>query len=192
MPEVDVYFSADVECDGPIPGPYSMLSFALVPAGRFDGRRFTAPPSYDDVFHRELRPIGSEVDAEALAVSGLDRERLLRDGADPRTALSDAAAWVRERAKGGVPILVAYPLSFDWSWLYWYFTRFSDSGSPFEHSRCFDLRTAFAVKTGRPIAAAARTRLPAELRSSRPHTHDARDDAIEQAEILARLFAWQP
>src|SRR5262245_56668885 len=37
MPAVDVYFSADVETDGPIPGPYSMLSFALVQAGRFDG-----------------------------------------------------------------------------------------------------------------------------------------------------------
>lgn len=27
---VDVYFSADVETDGPIPGPFSILSFALV------------------------------------------------------------------------------------------------------------------------------------------------------------------
>jgi len=189
---VDVYFSADVETDGPIPGPFSLLSFALVPAGRFDGRTFTPPPSYDDVFHRELKPIGDEVDAEALAVSGLDRERLLKEGADPKTALSDAATWVRERAADGVPVLVAYPLSFDWSWLYWYFTRFSDSGSPFAHSRCLDLRTAFAIKTGRPIAAAGRANLPPELRSSRAHTHDARDDAIEQAEILARLFTWQP
>ena len=26
----DVYFSADIETDGPIPGPFSMLSFAIV------------------------------------------------------------------------------------------------------------------------------------------------------------------
>jgi len=31
----EVYFSADVETDGPIPGPFSMLSFALVYAGRY-------------------------------------------------------------------------------------------------------------------------------------------------------------
>ena len=37
---VDAYFSADVETDGPIPGPFSMLSFALVYAGTFDGDRF--------------------------------------------------------------------------------------------------------------------------------------------------------
>ncbi len=30
---LDVYFSADVETDGPIPGPFSILSFALVFAG---------------------------------------------------------------------------------------------------------------------------------------------------------------
>jgi hypothetical protein len=40
---VDSYFSADVETDGPIPGPYSMLSFALVYAGSFDGRKFERP-----------------------------------------------------------------------------------------------------------------------------------------------------
>jgi len=43
--QVDVYFSADVETDGPIPGPYSMLSFALVYAGTFDGSTFQGPAS---------------------------------------------------------------------------------------------------------------------------------------------------
>ena len=40
---VDTYFSADIETDGPIPGPYSMLSFAIVYAGTFDGNIFTRP-----------------------------------------------------------------------------------------------------------------------------------------------------
>jgi hypothetical protein len=40
---IDVYFSADVETDGPIPGPYSLLSFALVYAGRFDEKKFESP-----------------------------------------------------------------------------------------------------------------------------------------------------
>jgi hypothetical protein len=40
---VDAYFSADVETDGPIPGVFSMLSFALVYAGSFDGRKFKRP-----------------------------------------------------------------------------------------------------------------------------------------------------
>lgn len=40
---MDIYFSADVETDGPIPGPYSMLSFGIVLAGTFDGDKFQAP-----------------------------------------------------------------------------------------------------------------------------------------------------
>ena len=44
---VDVYFSADVETDGPIPGPYSVLSFALVFAGTYDGSLFSRPTRYD-------------------------------------------------------------------------------------------------------------------------------------------------
>jgi hypothetical protein len=54
---VDVYFSADLETDGPIPGPYSILSFALVYAGSYDGQTFTRPKNYEESFYRELRPI---------------------------------------------------------------------------------------------------------------------------------------
>jgi hypothetical protein len=87
-------------------------------------------------------------------------------------------------------VLVAYPLSFDWAWLYWYFIRFSAAGSPFGYSRCFDLKTALAVKSHVPITEASRSRLQPSLRSRRVHTHHAIDDAIEQAEIFANVFEW--
>lgn len=186
----DIYFSADIETDGPIPGPYSMLSFALVYAGRFDGEHFERPARYDQVFYRELRPISEEFQEEALRVNGLDRSRLLREGQDPSAAMNEAAAWIRSVAGEARPVLVAYPLSFDWSWLYWYFVRFAATGSPFDHSRCFDIKTAFAVKARLPITRAGRSRLPLQLRSARAHTHHAVDDAIEQAEIFARVFEW--
>jgi hypothetical protein len=57
---VDTYFSADIETDGPIPGPYSMLSFALVYAGTFDGKTFVRPENYNKVLYRELKPISQE------------------------------------------------------------------------------------------------------------------------------------
>lgn len=184
---VDVYFSADVETDGPIPGPYSMLSFALVCAGRFDGRRFERPANYDDVFEVDLRPISQEFDQEALDVNGIDRSALLTSGLEPAVAMTRAARWIQERSVGGSPVLVAYPLSFDWAWLYWYFTRFTGT-SPFQHSRCFDVKTAIAIKTRRPICASGRASIPAAYRSDRPHTHRATEDAIEQAEIFANVF----
>ena len=120
----DVYFSADVETDGPIPGPFSMLSFALVYAGAFDGSRFIKPSNYDLRFYAEIRPISENFDPEALRVNRMDREKLLREGQLPEAAMKAAMGWVQQIAGEGKPVLVAYPLSFDWSWLYWYFILF--------------------------------------------------------------------
>ena len=186
----DVYFSADVETDGPIPGPYSILSFAIVHAGTFDGLKFTRPDNYDRVFYRELKPISESFQKEALDVNGLDRDRLRTEGMSPETAMTEAFEWVNANSGGAKPVLVAYPLSFDWTWLYWYFMQFCKSGSPFDYSRCFDIKTAVAVKAGIPISQAGRSRLDSSLSSKRLHTHHAIDDAIEQAEIFANIFEW--
>ena len=187
----DVYFSADVETDGPIPGPYSILSFALVYAGAFAHKKFFRPKDYGRVFYEELRPISDSFQPEALQVNGLDRVRLCQEGMAPEEAMTAAARWVKQIARRGRPVLVAYPLSFDWSWLYWYFVRFSAEGSPFAYSSCFDIKTALAVKAKIPISEAGRSRLAPSLRSSHPHTHHATDDAIAQAEIFANIFEWQ-
>jgi 3' exoribonuclease, RNase T-like len=184
----DVYFSADVETDGPIPGPFSILSFALVYAGRFDGNRFERPCDLKLSFYRELKPISDSFEAEALRVNGLDRAQLITSGVTPERAMTDACLWVKEVAKSDRPVLVAYPLSFDWSWLYWYFVRFSAYKSPFGYSRCYDIKTALAVKGHIPIGEAGRAQLPQSLRSDRQHSHNALDDAIEQAEIFVKVF----
>jgi hypothetical protein len=187
--KVDVYFSADVETDGAIPGPFSLLSFGLVYAGRFDGQQFKVPARYDQTFYRELRPISPDFEPEALAINRLDRDRLMKEGEDPREAMTAAFRWVRNIAGTARPVLVAYPLSFDWTFLYWYFVKFSSEGSPFNHSSCFDIKTAIAVKNRLPIAQSGRMGLVGlELDAKRPHTHNALDDAIEQAEIFAQLF----
>ncbi len=187
---VDVYFSADVETDGPIPGPYSILSFALVYAGTFDGNLFRRPKDYGQTFYRELKPISESFEAEALRVNGLSREKLTREGELPERVMTDATRWIRDVAGVGTPVMVAYPLSFDWTFLYWYFIRFSAEGSPFGHSRCFDIKTAFAVKAYVPMAEAGLSHVFPPIRPNRSHTHNALDDAIEQAEIFANVFEW--
>jgi hypothetical protein len=187
----DAYFSADVETDGPIPGPFSILSFAIVYAGRFDGKIFHRPSAYDTFFYKELRPISDDFQIEALSVNMLDRDRLIREGDDPEHGMTEASKWVRHIAQGASPVLVAYPLSFDWTWLYWYFVQFSTEGSPFKYSQCFDIKTALAVKAGLPISKAGRSQLQPFLRSKHQHTHHALDDAVEQAEIFANLFEWE-
>jgi len=187
---VDVYFSADVETDGAIPGPFSILSFAFVFAGRFDGKVFERPQNHDLTFYRELRPISNQFEPDALRVNRLDRDRLCREGQSPEHAMGDAYKWVVNIAGPDTPVMVAYPLSFDWTFLYWYFVRYSPNGSPFGHSRCLDIKTAFAIKAGIPMAESGLNRVWPSLRPGRPHTHNALDDAIEQAEIFANVFEW--
>jgi len=167
-----------------------MLSFALVFAGTYDGHEFRRPADYSRGFYAELKPISLNFEPEALAVNGMDRDFLLRQGQPPQTAMSNAAQWVRSTSGYAQPVLVAYPLCFDWTFLYWYFIQYCQSGSPFGHSRCFDMKTAVSIKTGKPLSESGRNRLPSRLRSMRAHTHQAMDDAVEQAEIFANVFEW--
>jgi len=186
----DVYFSVDIEADGPIPGPYSMLSVGVAVAGRFDGTFSAADPTRD-TFYRELRPISEQYVPEALAVSGLDRAELARTGADPAVAMAELSAWVESLATGGRPVMCAYPAPVDWLFLYWYLVRYT-GGSVFGHSGCFDVKTAYAVKAGVPLSRSVKGRMPRHLLSARRHTHHALDDAVEQAELFANVMRWRP
>lgn len=192
MPERELYVSVDVEADGPIPGPYSMLSFGMAACGTFDGQVFVPDDPAKSTFYAELKPISDAYIPESLAVSGLDRDRLAAEGRDPAEAMNAAAAWVAgvTAAAGASPVLVAYPLGFDWMFLYWYWTRFADAGSPFGHSRHLDLKSLYAAKAGAMVTRSTKRQMPAELLSDRPHTHNALDDAIEQAELFHNLIRW--
>jgi hypothetical protein len=184
----DVYFSVDIEADGPIPGPYSMVSVGLAVAGVLESDFISTDPTAE-TFYRELRPISEEWDPEALAVSGLTRDGLLADGADPGTAMAELTDWVNRVAAGRRPVVVAYPACYDWMFLYWYLLRFTGA-SPFGHSGCLDMKTLYATKAGVPLSRAVKRTMPRHLLSNRPHTHNALDDAIEQAELFANLMRW--
>jgi hypothetical protein len=181
--------SVDIEADGPIPGPYSMLSIGAAVAGTQDADGFTPADPEERTFYRELRPISAEFVPEALAVSGLDRDRLTVQGAEPAVTLAEFSAWVREVSAGAQPVMCGYPASYDWTFLYWYLIRFTGE-SPFGHSGCLDIKTLYATKAGLPLRAVAKGTMPRELLSRRRHTHHSLDDAIEQAELLANLMAW--
>ena len=184
----EMYFSADAEADGPVPGPYSMLSFGLAVAGTYDGETFAPRDPGRDTFYAGLRPISDRVDQAALAVSGLDRGRLAREGQEPRQAMNAAAGWIRRVAADAVPVFAGYPACYDWMWLHWYFVQFADGGSPFGHSRCLDLKTFYAARFRAPIVRSTKKHMPPQLLADRPHTHHALDDAIEQAELCQNLF----
>jgi hypothetical protein len=186
----DTYISADIEADGPIPGRYSMLSFGFTVASTFDGLTFEPRNLRSATFYRELKPISDEFDPAALAIGGLDRDALARDGAEPADAMAEAAAWVERETAGTLAVLVGYPLVFDWMFLHWYFMRFLGE-SPFGFSRALDMKTIHQQKARITVGEAGRRDLPAEIASELPHSHNALDDAVEQGEIFNKLFEWK-
>lgn len=187
----DLYISVDIEADGPMPGPYSMVSLGAVVVGEHTK---TGP---GDGFYRELKPISQQWSSDALAVSGLSREHLCTHGADPERAMTAFADWIDERTQTseGVrhsrPVFVAFNASFDWMFVHWYFMRYLER-NPFGISG-LDIKAylmgglklnQWTDTTKRSLAKTNRWVL-----SPFSHTHNALDDAREQADMFARAQA---
>lgn len=196
---VEVYFSTDVESDGPIPGPYSMSSIGMVACSYRTKSNKLVRLDLDDpnnCFYAELKPISDEFVPEAAAVSGLDRAELIANGLEPVEAMDAAHKSITAitRAYGGFarPVFVGYPLGFDWMFTYWYLMNFAKDGSPFGHSSHLDIKTLYAEKAGLPIRGIGKRSIPKELHSKRKHTHHALDDAREQGDLFNNVSLWAP
>ena len=175
----EAFVSVDIEADGPIPGEFSMSSFGAV--------LVDAP---EQTYYRELRPISEKWDPRAAAVAGLDREKLIAEGAAPEDAMRDFAAWLDEVCATRRPVLVAFNASFDWMWMHWYFVKylgrdpFGISGLDIKAYAMGALaRERWSETTKRELMKDRR------LHTDLPHTHHALDDAREQADLFAKLLA---
>jgi hypothetical protein len=172
-PLPELYVAVDVEADGPIPGPYSMLSLGMAVAGR---------PEL--TFYTELKPISDEFVPEALAVSGLDRDRLIREAPTAQEAMSAAGAFVKGLRAIGRPAFLAAPAVWDGMFVHWYFVRFTGR-SPFGATGSgVDLRSYWMGRTGGDWYTSRKTDILRALDLRLPHTHHAGEDAAELAQIF--------
>lgn len=192
----EIYISVDIESDGPIPGPYSMVSLGAVVAGykTSNGEVVKLDTNLpENRFYGEIKPISDEWIPEALAISGFSREYIENNGETPEKVMTEFSSFVQKaiianNAKSA--IFAAYPLGFDWLFTYWYLVQYSEDGSPFGHSRHIDIKTYYAGKKNELISHSVKARMPKFLKSNKPHTHNALDDAEEQGELLMNIMAW--
>ena len=170
----ELYVAADVEADGPIPGPYSMISLGLAVAGMPELR-----------FYTELKPISDQFDQRALAVSGLDRERLIAEAPPAEQAMQAAEAWVNSLRRVGRPVFLAGPAVWDGMFIHWYFIRFRGK-SPFGNTGSgIDLRSYWMGLRGVEWVETRKGKIKFELgMSDLPHTHHAGEDAAELAQVF--------
>jgi len=178
----ELYFSTDIETDGKIPGPHSMLSFASA--------AFTEDGSMLACFEMNLKTLPDaqgdpdtmkwwETQPEAWAAC---RE----DPADPKYAMTRYVEWI-ESFKEYKPVFVAYPAGFDFLFMYWYMIRFAGR-SPFSWS-ALDIKSFAMAMMGTPYRQSIKKNMPNRwFGKGHRHTHKALDDAIEQGVLFCNML----
>jgi hypothetical protein len=177
----EIYVSTDVEADGPIPGPHSMLSFGSA--------AYTADKKLVGTFsaNLELLPAASGHPDTMAWWQGQKEawEACRRDPEAPEVVMPRYLAWLD--ALPGKPVFAGYPAAYDFLFVYWYLLRFAGR-SPFSHS-ALDIKTLAMAMLGCDYREASKRRMPKRWFDPHRHTHVALDDAIEHGALLCNMLA---
>lgn len=177
----EIYVSTDVEADGPIPGPYSMISFASA--------AYLADKTLVSTFSVNLKPLenaGTHPDTMAWWADHQEAWEANRlNQVDPNVAMEDYVNWLKELP--GKPVFVGYPAAYDFMFVYWYLMNFVGY-SPFSFS-ALDIKTMSMLMLGREYRRSGKGKMPRRWFDDTPHTHKAVDDAIEQGALFCNMLA---
>lgn len=177
----EVYISTDVETDGPIPGPHSMLSLGSA--------AYLADKTLIGTFSVNLKTLpGATGDPKTMEWWKSQPEAWAghrTDLRDPAEAMPEYVAWVRSLPFR--PVFVGYPAGFDFTFVYWYLIRFAGE-SPFSFS-ALDLKTLAMATLGVDYRDISKRNMPRRWFDKLPHTHKALDDAIEQGALFCNILA---
>ena len=98
--------------------------------------------------------------------------------------MADYLAWLK--ALPGKPVFVAYPVTYDFMFVYWYLIRFTGE-SPFSHSG-LDIKTLAMSMMGSDFRESTKSNMPERWFADLPHTHVALDDAIGQGHLFCNML----
>lgn len=185
----EIYISVDIETDGPIPGPNSML--ALGAAAFIPGDKEPV-----NTFYAVLAPLpqsSPDPDTEAWWKSQpKEVYQAARTNPEATQAGMQRFLWWVE-GLGGKPVFVGYPAGFDFLFVYWYL-RFFGFKSPFSFS-ALDIKTFamatlhWGMNTEQGYRDAVKKNMPSEwFEGTKKHTHHALDDAIEQGRLFLNIL----
>ncbi len=177
----EIYISTDVETDGPIPGPNSMLSMGS--AAYAPDKRLVS------TFSANLELLeGAAPDPKTAAWWATQPEAWAacrKDPEAPAAAMARYVDWIATLP--GKPVFVAYPAGFDFLFVYWYLMRFVGE-SPFSHS-ALDMKTYAMAVLGKGYRESTKRNMPKAWFDPLPHSHVALDDAIEQGALFCNMLA---
>ena len=188
MTQPEVYISIDVETDGPIPGPHSMLSLGAAAYVEREGQGVLVSTFsenllelHDAAMHPATKSEFWDKNPEAWAACR-------KDCVTPSFALARFVQWVNRYGveEGRKAVCVAYPAGFDWTWVYWYLIKFGFE-SPFGF-QCLDIKSYASATLALPFRETTKKVFPAHWQSEQPHTHVAVEDAVEQGALFMAMM----
>jgi hypothetical protein len=176
----EIYVSTDIEADGPIPGPNSMLSFGSA--------AFTAEGKMIDTFSRNLETLPEAQADPSTALWWTTQPEAWaacrKDLSAIQPAMRDYVTWLK--ALPGKPVFVGYPATYDFLFIYTYLIRFAGE-SPFSFSG-LDVKTFAMCMMQSDFRGASKKHMPKRWFGDEPHTHVALDDAIGQGTLFINML----
>lgn len=178
---IEVYVSTDIESDGPIPGPNSMLSFGSA--------AFTVEKGLFNTFAINLEELPG-AKADPLTMSEFwDKQpeawaACRRNPMEPKLAMTKYVKWLN--ALPGKPVFVGYPAGYDFLFVYWYI-RYFGLESPFSFS-ALDIKTYVMATLKTRYRESTKRNMPRRWFPAAKHTHVALDDATEQGELFMNIL----
>jgi hypothetical protein len=176
----EIYVSTDIESDGPIPGPNSMLSFGSA--------AFSGDGKLIKTFERNLETLedaqGHPDTMEWWKTQPEAWEACRSNLAKPDAAMKQYVAWLK--ALPGKPVFVGYPAGYDFLFVYWYLIRFAGE-SPFSFS-ALDVKSYAMAVLHTDYRETTKRNMPRHWFGTSRHTHKALDDAIEQGELFINIL----
>lgn len=179
--KTEIYVSTDIEADGPIPGPHSMLSFASA--------AYAADKTLVSKFSANLAVL-PEAAPHPRTMAWWDNfpdawQACRQDIRSPEQVMPEYLVWLQQLA--GRPVFVGWPASWDFMWIYWYLVRFTGE-RPFREN-AIDIRSYAMGMRKIPFRKTSRTYLPKRwFEDNLRHTHIALDDAIEQGSLFCNML----
>jgi len=180
----ELYFSLDVETDGPIAPLNSMIQIGLTafnltrcPIAQYTASLLPLPGAVEDpdTLRWWMETEEKKARWSAIRINAKPAEVVM-----PEVMWWIAAEAAKEKAE---PICCASPVGYDWCFFRYYTIRYAYAGqeSIFRH-RCWDARSHAMGILGKEYLHCGKEGVPQSWRPKElPHTHDAGDDSLEQA-----------
>lgn len=191
----ELFFSVDIEADGPIPAEYSMLSFgAAAFTAEKEGLPSRRQPKLIATYEANLDLLpDAKQDPDTMAWWAQGRNQAAwkacrKNTRDPAVVMPEFVAWVNETCgKSFTPVFVAYPAGFDFMFMYWYMIKFAKQ-SPFSFS-ALDMKSFAMGVLNTPYRETTKKRFPkAWSPPDNKHQHVAIADAIEQGHLFMSML----